>query len=98
MNRRTFLALAPASLASAARFDRRSVVSRHDVRLNALDPDSPLSVGNGEFAFTVDVTGLQSLPAAYEKTVPLCTQAQWGWHSFPIPGGLNAAQLRVEMF
>jgi hypothetical protein len=98
MNRRTFLAMAPASMALAAALDRRSIVSRHDVRLNEIDPDSPLSVGNGELAFTVDVTGLQSLPAVYEKTVPLCTQAQWGWHSFPIPGGLNPAELRLEMF
>ena len=85
-------------MALAAALDRRSIVSRHDVRLNEIDPDSPLSVGNGEFAFTVDVTGLQSLPAVYEKTVPLCTQAQWGWHSFPIPGGLSPADLRLEVF
>lgn len=44
---------------------------------------SPLSVGNGEFAFTADVTGLQTFPERYEKAMPLCTQAQWGWHSFP---------------
>jgi hypothetical protein len=41
---------------------------------------------------------LQSLPAAYEKHVPLCTQSQWGWHSFPIPDGLSREQFRMEVF
>ena len=40
-----------------------------------LDPESPLSVGNGELAFTVDVTGLQTFAEAYEKTIPLGTLA-----------------------
>ena len=30
--------------------------------------------------------------------MPLCTQSQWGWHSFPIPDGLSPGQLRLEMF
>ena len=85
-------------MALGAMLDRRSIVSRHDVRLHAIDADSPLSVGNGEFAFTVDVTGLQSLPGAYERSVPLCTQSQWGWHSVPIPDGLSHRELRLEMF
>jgi hypothetical protein len=48
-------------------------------------------VGNGEFAFTVDLTGLQSLPDSYpvgaRDELPagtlLGTQAQWGWHATP---------------
>lgn len=73
--------------------DRRAVVSRHDVVVTAIDPRSPLSVGNGELGFTVDVTGLQSLPASYpvagrgdpdaEPGTLLGTQSQWGWHSTP---------------
>jgi hypothetical protein len=46
------------------------------------DPLAALSVGNGRFAFTVDVTGLQSFPEAYDKGVPLGTESEWGWHSF----------------
>ena len=30
--------------------------------------------------------------------MPLCTQSQWGWHSTPIPDGLNPAELRLENF
>ncbi|MCU6709928.1 glycoside hydrolase family 65 [Paenibacillus sp. J5C_2022] len=52
--------------------------------MKSVNPLSPLSVGNGEFAFTADFTGLQSNPQAYK--VALGTQSQWGWHS---SGGRN---------
>lgn len=73
--------------------DRKALVRRHNVRQENLDPQSPVSVGNGEFAFTVDLTGLQSLPDAYpvgarDDLLPgtlLGTQAQWGWHASPPP-------------
>ncbi|MGY8916173.1 MAG: hypothetical protein ACKVJF_13970, partial [Flavobacteriales bacterium] len=38
---------------------------------------------NGNFAFTTDVTGLQTFPDFYEKGIPLGTQANWGWNGFP---------------
>lgn len=98
MTRRTFFALAAAPLSRSPKLDRLNLVSRHDVHLRKIDRYSPLSVGNGEFAFTVDVTGLQSLASSYEKTFPLCTQSQWGWHSFPLPEGLSPSQFRLEMF
>ena len=63
--------------------DRRALISRHNPVVRAPDPYAPLSVGNGEFAFTVDITGLQSYPAFYTSGVPLGTQSQWGWHAFP---------------
>ena len=50
-------------------------------------------MGNGEFAFTADITGLQTFPEKYEQGIPLCTQSQWGWHSIPAPAGLRAADL-----
>lgn len=65
--------------------DRRALVSRHDVRRTTADPVEPLSVGNGEFAFTTDVTGLQSLPQFHDAGMPLGTQSQWGWHTAPNP-------------
>jgi hypothetical protein len=55
----------------------------------------PLSVGNGEFVFTADATGLQTFPSVYDNSMPLCTQAQWGWHTSPDrPPG----ELRLEDF
>ncbi|MHC6590992.1 hypothetical protein [Arthrobacter sp. C152] len=76
-----------------APIDRESLVRRHNVHQERLDPRSPVSVGNGEFAATVDLTGLQSFPEAYpvgaRDGLPpgtlLGTQAQWGWHSVPAP-------------
>ncbi|MEW9873347.1 hypothetical protein [Arthrobacter sp. HS15c] len=71
--------------------DREALVRRHNVEQRSLDPRSPVSVGNGEFCFTVDLTGLQTLPAEYpvgaRSELPpgtlLGTQSQWGWHSIP---------------
>ena len=101
--RRELLLLASASSGLLAQpgtrpLDRRAITARHNPRLTAPDPSSPLSVGNGELAFTADVTGLQTLPELYEATVPLCTQSQWGWHASPLPEGLSPSQLRLEMF
>jgi hypothetical protein len=67
------------------RIDRRAVVQRHNVVVTRFDSMQSLSVGNGEFACTVDPTGLQTFPQLYQKGVPLGTQSQWGWHSFPNP-------------
>lgn len=63
--------------------DRTALLQRNNVRVTAFDSLSSLSVGNGNFAYTVDATGLQSYPEVYSAGVPLGTQAQWGWHSFP---------------
>ena len=75
--------LALASVIHAQPINRKALVQRHNVVITAADSLSSLTVGNGKFAFTVDVTGLQSFPAFYAKGVPLGTQSEWGWHSFP---------------
>src|SRR3954468_6600322 len=62
--------------------DRKALVQRHTVINTKADSLSSLCVGNGKFAFTVDITGLQTFPAAYEKGIPLGTQSDWGGHSF----------------
>ena len=63
--------------------NREALVERHIPVLNKADSLSPFSVGNGEFAYTVDITGLQTFPGYYERGIPLCTQSQWGWHTCP---------------
>jgi hypothetical protein len=76
--------------APAAPIDRQAVVARHAVHVTRLDPESPLSVGNGDFAFTVDATGLQSFETLYHgQGIPLETLCTWAWHSFPNPAGLR---------
>ncbi len=66
----------------AQKIDRKAVVQRHNVVVSKADSLSSLTVGNGRFAFTVDVTGLQTFPKDYAHGVPLGTQSEWGWHSF----------------
>ncbi len=68
---------------SAQLINRKQLVERHTITNIKFDSLSSLSVGNGRFAFTADITGLQSFPDAYAKGVPLGTQSEWGWHSFP---------------
>ncbi|NLW56304.1 MAG: glycoside hydrolase family 65, partial [Firmicutes bacterium] len=63
--------------------NRYALVSRHNPVVTEFAPDSPLSVGNGEFVFTADPTGLQTFAADYEANMPLCTMAHWGWHTTP---------------
>lgn len=65
--------------------------------MRQIDPLSPLSLGNGEFAFTADVTGLQTLPQSYENAMPLCTMSQWGWHTKPAPH-LDRNSLRLTQY
>lgn len=69
--------------------DREALVERNSPVVTAFDSLASLSVGNGEFAYTVDITGLQTFPDNYKKGVPLGTQSQWGWHSFANPDRLT---------
>ncbi|MEZ3559943.1 MAG: hypothetical protein K1V86_10835 [Duncaniella sp.] len=69
--------------------DREALVKRNNPHVVTVDTLASLTVGNGEFAYTVDVTGLQTFPELYRNGVPLGTQSQWGWHSFPNPDNLR---------
>ncbi len=69
--------------------DRQALVSRHNVVVHEADPNGAMATGNGEFAFNFDVTGLQSFPEYYEKTMPIGILSNWGWHSFPDPDGYS---------
>ncbi|UYQ94038.1 hypothetical protein MKQ68_02900 [Chitinophaga horti] len=91
--RTTLLILCTCSFlaASAQRINREALVRRHNVRLTEADTLASLTVGNGNFAFTADVTGFQSFPDEYANGVPLGTQSVWGWHSYP-----NTEQYRFD--
>jgi protein-glucosylgalactosylhydroxylysine glucosidase len=81
-----------------AKIDRFALVTRHNPKLKMFDSLSPLSVGNGEFAFTADVTGLQTFPEEYAEKFPLCTMSNWGWHSIPRPKSLEGKTLKLKEY
>ena len=60
-----------------SRIDRHALVTRHNIEWN--DPTGQIPLGNGEFCFNVDATGLQTFGGN--------TMSHWGWHSFPLPEG-----------
>lgn len=70
-----------------AQIDRYAVVSRHNVRTTSLNVKSPAQVGNGKFAFGMDVTGLQTF-------VSFNTLSDWGWHSEPLPEGKTVSDYK----
>ena len=77
---------------TTAEIDRQAVISRNNPIVREANPLASLSVGNGHFAATVDVTGLQSYPADYENGIPLTTMSDWGWHSFENTQNLTPAE------
>ena len=54
-------------------------------------------VGNGNSGFTADITGLQTFRSSIRALVPLMTQAQWAWHSFPNPQKFTLDQALVPI-
>lgn len=60
--------------------ERETVVKRHNVFTTGTLLKSPAQVGNGKFAFGMDITGLQTF-------VAFNTLSDWGWHSYPLPKG-----------
>lgn len=67
--------------------DREALLERNNPTVNRFDTLASLTVGNGDFAMTVDVTGLQTYPEGYALGVPLGTMSTWGWHTFDNPEG-----------
>ncbi len=69
--------------AKGDRIDRHALVTRHNIEWNDVTGRMPL--GNGEFCFTADGTGLQTFGGN--------SMSHWGWHSFPLPAGRTAADI-----
>lgn len=76
------LLLSAVTGATEAAIDRQSVVQSFNPRRNASSPDTPLQVGNGNFAFGADITGLQTFN-------PFAALSSWGWHNFSLPSTPN---------
>jgi hypothetical protein len=72
--------LASALVRAEPPIDRHALVARHNIQWN--EAEGRLALGNGEFCFGVDGSGLQTFSGN--------TMAHWGWHSFPLPQGWTA--------
>lgn len=70
--------------------DREAVVRRHTVVTDHTLGKSPAQVGNGRFAFGMDITGLQTFTA-------FNTLSDWGWHSCPLPEGKQVSDYSPVM-
>src|SRR5882757_8097969 len=88
--------LAPIARAQSGPIDRHALVTRHNIAIHSIDPNGAMAVGNGEFAFNFDVTGLQSFPEYYEKTMPIGILSTWGWHNFPNPNGYSLDKFKMQ--
>jgi hypothetical protein len=71
------LALAMELVASHS-IDRQAVVSQFNPVRYESSNSTPMQVGNGNFAFGADVTGLQTF-------YPFGSLSSWGWHNFSLP-------------
>jgi hypothetical protein len=67
--------------------DREALVRRHTVTLEQISGNTVLQVGNGEIAYGIDPTGLQTFHGN--------TLSQWGWHSAPCPVEGKHAALKL---
>ncbi len=81
---------------AGAPIDRHAVVARHNIVVHEIDPSGAMAVGNGEFAYNFDITGMQSFPEYYEKTMPIGILSTWGWHNFPNPDGYTLDKFEMK--
>ncbi|CZR51693.1 uncharacterized protein PAC_01570 [Phialocephala subalpina] len=70
-----------AAIASPS-IDRQAVVTQFNPTRHASSNSTPMQVGNGNFAFGADITGLQTF-------LPFNTLSSWGWHNFSLPTAAN---------
>src|SRR5690606_12722244 len=63
------------------KIDRKAVVQRQNIVNQSADTLASLTVGNGVFAYTVDVRGMQSFSVCYKEGVSLGTQSERGWNA-----------------
>lgn len=75
------------------------MLKRNNPVITDISEMNSLTVGNGDFAFTVDPTGLQTFPEVYSKGVPLGTMSSWAWHYSPNDGNFKFSEtLEVHDF
>ena len=57
---------------------KKSDIIKYNLKFNHIDSKNPVTIGNGDFAITLDQTGIQSLYEIY-KDIPLSTMSNKNW-------------------
>lgn len=57
---------------------KKSDIIKYNLKFNHIDSKNPVTIGNGDFAITLDQTGTQSLYETY-KDIPLSTMSNKNW-------------------
>lgn len=57
---------------------KKSDIIKYNLKFNNIDSKNPVTIGNGDFAITLDQTGTQSLYEIY-KDIPLSTMSNKNW-------------------
>jgi len=77
--------------------DRHALVIRHNPVVRRVDAEAPLTIGNGNFAFTAGITGLQGFAAYYQRTgVPTETLSRWCWVTDENPNQYQLADANTD--
>ncbi|KAF9447354.1 hypothetical protein P691DRAFT_125279 [Macrolepiota fuliginosa MF-IS2] len=87
----SFLSLGLQTLATSQsndKINRHDLVTRYNPIRTSSDPTTPIQVGNGNFAFGADVTGLQTF-------LPFNTLSSWGWKNDSLPAGITQADIEA---
>ncbi|MDB5127088.1 MAG: hypothetical protein JWQ85_1320 [Mucilaginibacter sp.] len=82
---------AGAQQVSRGTIDRRALVSRHNLKITDAKSPGPTQVGNGNFAYGFDITGMQTFNDQFT------TMSQWSWHSTPPPKGMQPGDFKQTL-
>ncbi|GAA3944459.1 hypothetical protein GO495_22290 [Chitinophaga oryziterrae] len=76
---------------SRGTIDRKALVSRHNLKITGAKSAGPTQVGNGNFAYGFDITGMQTYDDQFT------TMSQWSWHSTHPPKGMKPAGFKQTL-
>ena len=70
------------------KINRYGLVTRYNPIRTSSNPSTPLQIGNGNFAFGGDITGLQTF-------LPFNTLSSWGWKNDSLPAGFTEKDIEL---
>ena len=79
-------------LSADVAIDRKALITRHNPVIRKVDPDATLTVGNGNFAFGCDITGMQTFAEFHHRNgIPVEILSRWCWVTDPNPNNYTLA-------